>query len=119
MNSLGRPYPKILIVGSGILGSSIAFKFSRVGVSVEVISSINKEKVTLGSFAWINASGPTDQNYFRLRVKSVKEWHKLKEVSNSNIVALCVYKSYTNKYARIHFSKSFCSYRAPSNNSRI
>ena len=103
MNSPGRPSPKILIVGSGILGSSIAFKFSRVGVSVQVISSINKEKVTLGSFAWINASGPTDQNYFRLRVKSVKEWHKLKEVSNSNILCTKVNINKSGQYARIHF----------------
>ena len=71
--------PKILIVGSGIVGASIAWSCLNLGADVVVV-----EKDKLGgaassnSFGWINASFAESPAYFDLRNSAVDAFRNLK-----------------------------------------
>ena len=71
--------PKILIVGSGIVGASIALSCLNLGADVVVV-----EKDKLGgaassnSFGWINASFAESPAYFDLRDAAVNAFRNLK-----------------------------------------
>jgi len=65
---------RIITIGSGILGLSVALNLARKGASVELIDS----QGTLGrtsetSYAWTNASGKLDPNYHQLNVAGMEE----------------------------------------------
>ena len=75
--------PKILIVGSGIVGASIALSCFNLGADVVVV-----EKDKLGgaasskSFGWINASFAESPAYFDLRNAAVDAFRNLKTELN-------------------------------------
>jgi glycine/D-amino acid oxidase-like deaminating enzyme len=69
---------KIVVVGSGIIGSSIAWHLTKGGAAVTVISeSAVGGMATPCSFAWINASWGNPEPYMRLRMRSMTEWSRL------------------------------------------
>jgi len=77
--------PKILVVGSGIIGASIALSCVNLGADVVVL-----EKNKLGgaassnSFGWINASFAESPAYFDLRNTAVDAFRNLKTELNLN-----------------------------------
>ncbi len=70
---------KIIVVGAGIIGASIAWHLARRGISVTVIAGKSGGMATPNSFAWINASWGNPEFYFRFRTRSMAEWKRLAE----------------------------------------
>jgi glycine/D-amino acid oxidase-like deaminating enzyme len=79
--------PHVLIVGAGIIGASIAWHLVRAGARVTVTDASEPGGIaTRKSWAWINASWGNPEPYFRLRVRSMKEWRRLEqEVSDIRV----------------------------------
>jgi glycine/D-amino acid oxidase-like deaminating enzyme len=70
--------PRIIVVGAGIIGASIAWHLARAGASVTVIEAGQAGGVaTRTSWAWINASHGNPDRYFRLRIRAMEEWRRL------------------------------------------
>jgi len=73
-----RSTKKVIVVGAGIIGASIAWHLARAGAKVAVVSESGAGGVaTPNSFAWINASWGNPEVYFRLRVRAMAEWKRL------------------------------------------
>ena len=69
---------KIIVIGAGIIGASIAWHLSKAGAQVTVIADSAAGGVaTPNSFAWINASWGNPEPYFRLRTRAMAEWSRL------------------------------------------
>lgn len=69
---------KIIVIGAGIIGASIAWHLTKAGARVTVISGSGAGGVaTPNSFAWINASWGNPETYFRLRIRAMAEWKRL------------------------------------------
>ena len=77
--------PKIIVMGSGIVGASVAMFCLNLGADVLVL-----ERDKLGgsasskSFGWINASFAESTDYFRLRNEAVDTFRNLMEEINLN-----------------------------------
>lgn len=68
----------VIIIGSGIIGSAIAWHMAKAGASVTVVDAQATGGVaTAGSWAWINASWGNPEAYFRLRERSMLEWRRI------------------------------------------
>ncbi|CCM77319.1 NAD(P)/FAD-dependent oxidoreductase [Rhizobium mesoamericanum] len=67
----------VVVVGSGIVGASIAWHLARDGAAVTVIAEDVGGVATRHSFAWINASWGNPQFYFHFRRRSMAEWKRL------------------------------------------
>ncbi|MBM3520103.1 MAG: FAD-binding oxidoreductase [Alphaproteobacteria bacterium] len=69
---------RVIIVGAGILGASIAWHLAKAGAGVTVIEGGTPGGIaTAASWAWINASWGNPEPYFRLRQRSMAEWRNL------------------------------------------
>ncbi|TIX91461.1 FAD-binding oxidoreductase [Rhizobium sp. P44RR-XXIV] len=68
---------KVIVIGAGIIGASIAWHLQRKGAEVTVIAEKIGGVATPNSFAWINASWGNPEFYFRLRHRSMAEWSRL------------------------------------------
>ncbi len=69
---------RVLIVGAGILGASIAHHLARRGAAVTVVDRSGPAAAASGrSFGWINASYGNPEPYFRLRIQSLLEYRRL------------------------------------------
>ncbi len=69
---------RIIVVGSGIIGASIAWHLAKAGAEVTVIEAGEPGGLaTRTSWAWINASWGNPEPYFRLRERSMLEWRKV------------------------------------------
>ncbi len=78
---------RVIVIGSGIIGASIAWHLARGGAEVTVIEAGAPGGIaTRASWAWINASWGNPEPYFRLRIRSIAHWHKLQ----SEIPALAI-----------------------------
>ena len=77
--------PKIVVVGSGIIGASIAFSCVNLGADVVVLEQ-NKlgGAASSNSFGWINASFAESPAYFELRNAAVNAFRNLKTELNLN-----------------------------------
>lgn len=71
--------PRILVVGAGIIGASIAYHLARAGASITVLDVAPGGVATPGSWAWINASAGNPEPYVRLRMHSMALWRELGE----------------------------------------
>ena len=70
--------PKILIVGSGIVGASIALACQNLGADVVVVEQGKLGGVaSSNSFGWINASVASSQEYFELRNAAVDTFQQV------------------------------------------
>ena len=70
--------PCIIVIGAGIIGTSIAWRLAARGASVKVIEAALPGGGTTGtSFAWVNASSKLDsrREYFDLAVRATAEHH--------------------------------------------
>lgn len=69
---------KVLIVGAGIVGASIAWHLSRGGAEVTVLEGARPAAGASGrSFGWINASFFLNEDHFRLRAEGLRAWRRL------------------------------------------
>lgn len=69
---------KILIVGAGILGASLAFRLAQKGAEVTVLDANAPAGGASGrSFGWINASFYLDAAHHHLRVQAIAAHHRL------------------------------------------
>lgn len=70
---------EVIVIGAGIVGSSIAWHLAKTGASVTVLEAAAPGGLaTPCSFGWINASWGNPEPYFRLRTRSMAEWQRLK-----------------------------------------
>lgn len=68
---------KIIIVGAGIIGASLAFHLARAGAEVTVVEATQPASAATGrSFGWINASFYANPAHHRLRVASMQAWRR-------------------------------------------
>ena len=68
----------VIVVGAGIIGSSIALQLRRSGARVKIVDAAQPGGIaTRHSWAWINASSTSIGDYFRLRARSMEEWRVL------------------------------------------
>lgn len=68
----------IIVIGSGIIGSSIAWHLAKAQIAVTVIEAGDTGGLaTRNSWAWINASWGNPEPYFRLRERSMLEWRTM------------------------------------------
>lgn len=67
----------IVVVGAGILGSSIAFHLTLRGAQVTVVEAADPgQGTTRVSFAWINAAGKDPFHYHDLNRRSLDMWDR-------------------------------------------
>ncbi len=68
----------IIVVGAGIIGSSIAYHLAQAGTPPLIVDAGEGGGVTTPtSWAWLNASWGNPEPYFRLRMRSMAQWHRL------------------------------------------
>ncbi|MEX3011921.1 NAD(P)/FAD-dependent oxidoreductase [Hoeflea sp. TYP-13] len=83
---MGQSNPKIVIVGAGIIGASVAYHLARRNASVTLIDGGNPEDSATGkSFAWINAWSGTAAPYAHLRHHSLQEYRRLQHEFNGTL----------------------------------
>jgi glycine/D-amino acid oxidase-like deaminating enzyme len=67
-----------IVIGSGILGASVAWHLAREGAAVTILEAAQAGgRATRDSWAWINASWGNPEPYFHLRLRSMQEWQRL------------------------------------------
>jgi glycine/D-amino acid oxidase-like deaminating enzyme len=72
--------PRIVVIGAGIVGASIAWHLARRGAAVTVIDRGQPAgEATEKSFAWINATYGNPEPYFRLRFLGMQEYRRLED----------------------------------------
>src|SRR5215216_2097261 len=72
--------PRIVVIGAGIIGTSVASRLAARGASVTVVEAAFPGAGTTGtSVAWVNASSKLDSSreYFDLAVRETAEHHAL------------------------------------------
>lgn len=70
---------RVVVIGAGIVGSSIAFNLAKRGADVVLVDKAGPASQASGnSFAWINASWyDSPKSYYQLRTHSLNEYHRL------------------------------------------
>lgn len=69
---------RILIIGAGLVGASLAFRLARTGADVTIIDAAQPASAATGaSFGWINASFFHSQAHFNLRAAAIAAHHRL------------------------------------------
>lgn len=69
---------KILILGAGLLGASLAYRMTRAGCTVTVAEAATPASGASGSsFGWINASFYLTPHHHHLRVAAIAAHHRL------------------------------------------
>ena len=77
---------KIIVVGAGIIGSSIAFHLAQKGKKVTVVADKNNSNTaTSTSFAWINSGPGNKHEYFEFRLRGILDWHRLQVDLNHHL----------------------------------
>jgi glycine/D-amino acid oxidase-like deaminating enzyme len=72
--------PRLVVIGAGIVGASIAYHLARRGAAVTVLDRGQPAgEATEKSFAWINATWGNPEPYFRLRFQSMHEYRRLED----------------------------------------
>jgi glycine/D-amino acid oxidase-like deaminating enzyme len=69
---------RVLVIGSGIIGASIAWHLAKGGAAVTILDGGDFGGLaTRASWGWINASWGNPKNYFDLRRHAMREWRRL------------------------------------------
>ena len=86
---MNRLQPKIVVVGAGIVGASIAYHLACRGARITILDKGPAAGVTAKAFGWINVSnGPGAAS--QLRRYAIREWRRLeRDLPNSLPVNWC------------------------------
>lgn len=77
-----------LIVGGGIVGSSIAWQLARSGVTVTLIEAhAAAAHASSNSFGWVNATAAESSDYFELRLQAIADYRQMLEPLPSDSLA--------------------------------
>jgi glycine/D-amino acid oxidase-like deaminating enzyme len=77
---------KTIVVGSGIIGASVAYHLAVCGAEVRVMTGDNPGGIaTAASFAWINAAPGNSRPYFEFRLNAILDWHRLQHELNGSL----------------------------------
>jgi glycine/D-amino acid oxidase-like deaminating enzyme len=79
---------KVVVVGAGVIGASIALALSRAGIAVTVVDA-GLPAASSTSFGWINASFYADTAHHRLRAASLEAYGRLMRVLPTATVSTC------------------------------
>ena len=80
------PSQRVVVVGAGIVGASIAFYLSRLGVDVTVLEAETPGAGASGhSFAWINSFGKEPRHYHDLNLRSLDTWDRFARLLDGEI----------------------------------
>lgn len=73
--------PHIIVVGSGIIGTSVAYHLVRKNARVTLIDQAPNpgSGVTQHSFGWITVSPDAPDHYLALRQQAIADWYRLEE----------------------------------------
>jgi glycine/D-amino acid oxidase-like deaminating enzyme len=82
---------RVVIVGSGIIGASLAWHLTKLGAEVRVLEAASElgGVATPNSWAWINASWGNDRSYFDLRSFAMREWQRCDKEVPGLVVNWC------------------------------
>lgn len=70
--------PKILVVGAGIVGASMAYYLARRGADVTIVEqNCPASGVTSKSFAWINVAHGVAAENLPLRMQAIADWRRV------------------------------------------
>ena len=68
----------VLIVGGGVIGSSIAWHLATAGAKVTLIEQHTPAaKASSNSYGWINATAAESSDYFELRMQGIADYQNL------------------------------------------
>ena len=69
---------KVIVVGAGIIGASVAFHLARRGARVTLVEAALPAGAASGrSFGWLNASFYLGADHYRLRLAGLEAWARL------------------------------------------
>ena len=72
--------PEVIVIGAGVLGTSVAYRLALAGAKVTVIEATRVGGGTSGiSFAWINSCNKSPRNYHNLNVAGMRAHAALKD----------------------------------------
>lgn len=75
MNGRG---PRILVIGAGIVGASMAYHLARRGADVTIVEqNCPASGVTAKSFAWINVAHGVAAENLPLRLQAIADWRRV------------------------------------------
>lgn len=80
-------HPHVIIVGAGIVGTSLAYHLARQQARVTLLDKAPKPAydVTEKSFAWINVTHSVSETYRTLRQQAIADWHRLENELNGQL----------------------------------
>jgi glycine/D-amino acid oxidase-like deaminating enzyme len=78
---------KIIVIGAGIIGASLAYHLAKAGASVTVIDALPKSGgvATPNTWGWINASWFNPEPYAKLRIRSMEMWRALSPIEDLKV----------------------------------
>ncbi|MFM0596922.1 MULTISPECIES: NAD(P)/FAD-dependent oxidoreductase [Paraburkholderia] len=83
--SAARANDSVIVIGSGVMGASIAYHLSRRGANVTLLEKDAPASGTSrNSFAWLNANNKTPYSYYALNYEGILGWRRLQlEIGSS------------------------------------
>jgi glycine/D-amino acid oxidase-like deaminating enzyme len=88
MQDKGALMPKkVIVVGAGIIGASLAYNLAKAGALVTVVDALPKPGgvATPNTWGWINASYFNPEPYAKLRMRSMATWRALSSVADLEV----------------------------------
>jgi glycine/D-amino acid oxidase-like deaminating enzyme len=71
---------RVIVIGAGVIGSSLAFRLAQSGVSVTIVERAGSAHGTTGgSFSWINANAKRPHDYFTLNFSGMDAHRALRD----------------------------------------
>ncbi len=80
-------HPHVIIVGAGIVGTSLAYHLAQQNARVTLIDKATKpaNDVTEKSFAWIIPGHDVYETYSNLRQQAIADWHRVEDELNGKL----------------------------------